>query len=150
VGILGKLIEYRLLARGGVAYGDLVHDNAKIYGPALVRAVELERKAFYPRIIVDESLRDVTMPTIGNAKIDYLNFLTDFVYLKNDPVDGMQYIDYVSSILERERREVAKSYRVILDEMILEGLQAGDARIVQKYEWLQDKMQIAKASLGIS
>lgn len=149
VKILEKLIEYRFLARGGLAYGDLVHDNAKIFGPALVKAVELEKKARYPRIIIDDSLRELTIPTIGNATIDYLSFLTNFVYIKNDPEDGLPYIDYIYSILAREHKGASKTYKDVLDEIISEGLHASDERIIEKYEWLAKKVQTAKVSLGI-
>jgi hypothetical protein len=42
------------LVRGGVSFGDLVHDDECVFGPALNRAYELESKiADKPRVIVD-------------------------------------------------------------------------------------------------
>ncbi len=41
-----------LFVRGGVTVGDLVHDETRIFGPAVIRAHALEVKASFPRIIV--------------------------------------------------------------------------------------------------
>jgi hypothetical protein len=141
ISILHKLIEYRLLARGGVAYGDLVHEGSKLYGPALVKAVELEHTAEYPRILLDESLADATIPTIGQGKIDYHRFFTDFVYVKTDSMDGKAYIDYISPIIGVDTDD-HKRYISILSGMLEEGLSSGNARLIKKYEWLKGKMSI--------
>jgi len=43
------------LLRGGIAVGNIIHDDEVVFGPALNRAYELESKvAIYPRIVVDE------------------------------------------------------------------------------------------------
>jgi hypothetical protein len=45
------------LLRGGIAVGDIIHDEEVVFGPALNRAYELESNvAVYPRIVVDESV----------------------------------------------------------------------------------------------
>jgi hypothetical protein len=48
------------LMRGGIAVGDLIHDDDMVFGPALNRALELESKiAKYPRIIVDDDVAKI-------------------------------------------------------------------------------------------
>lgn len=140
VKILEKLLEYGFLARGGIAYGDIIHTRSRVYGPALIEAVRAEERAIYPRIIADGSLRNVTLPTIGNAKIDYLTFLTDYVFIKTDAVDGMPYVDYISSILKRNHARDAAKLRSILDDMIKIGLASKVEGIAEKYSWVRDKL----------
>lgn len=42
--------------RGGVTYGKLYHKDHVCFGPAMVKAYELEQRAIYPRIIVDKNV----------------------------------------------------------------------------------------------
>lgn len=47
-------LKARFLIRGAISQGSLYHDNGVVFGPALVRAANLESKvAVYPRVIVD-------------------------------------------------------------------------------------------------
>lgn len=87
--------EYRLLIRGGISIGQLVHvDNGPIFGPAMNAAYFLEsKKAVNPRVIVDntafESLKNVDlyakMNTIFSKSEDYvsINLASSFNYLIN-------------------------------------------------------------------
>jgi hypothetical protein len=140
VKILEKLLDHGLLARGGIAYGEVIHEGARVYGPALIKAVKAEERAIYPRIIADESLREVILPTVGNARIDYLTFLTDYVFVKTDEVDGVPYIDYISSILKRNNARDARRFRSIIDGLTRVGLASTDQGIVRKYSWVRDKL----------
>jgi len=55
--LLTELIQMKVLCRGGVSYGKLVHDDKVIFGPALNTAYDAESKAaLYPRVILDESI----------------------------------------------------------------------------------------------
>jgi hypothetical protein len=55
--IVDCFLESRLLLRGGISCGKLVHTNNLLFGPAMNRAYELEsRLAKYPRIILDPNL----------------------------------------------------------------------------------------------
>ena len=48
------LEEYRILIRGGITKGDAYIDNNIVFGEGLIKAVELEETAAFPRIILDE------------------------------------------------------------------------------------------------
>lgn len=54
------------LVRGAISIGNLVHTRSAVFGPALIRAYELESQhAFYPRVLLDpdvEDLRDLSGP----------------------------------------------------------------------------------------
>jgi hypothetical protein len=68
------------LLRGGVAIGDIVHDDEVVFGPALIRAYELESEtAHFPRIVVDEDVIATCGPFEGfHAFEDGVYFLDPF------------------------------------------------------------------------
>ena len=82
VGVLAReMLHFGFVVRGGITSGALVHDNRVCYGPALIRAYELESKvANWPRIVVDGDMLSVadipaTLLQIdpdGVHKLDYL------------------------------------------------------------------------------
>ncbi|WP_372400212.1 hypothetical protein ABMY26_31845 [Azospirillum sp. HJ39] len=55
-GLCRDLLQLGFLTRGAVTVGKLHHRNGMVFGPALVRAVELEKTAVFPRIVVDAEI----------------------------------------------------------------------------------------------
>lgn len=48
------------LVRGAISIGDLVHTQSAVFGPALVRAYELEsQRAVYPRVLLDPDCEEL-------------------------------------------------------------------------------------------
>ena len=59
------LINKGIYVRGGVVFGDIIHNKNISWGPALIEAYKLEENdAIYPRIIIDKN-------AIDNAKEKY-------------------------------------------------------------------------------
>lgn len=57
VHIQGELVPHRILVRGGITMGSIYAVDSTVFGPAMVRAYELEAKsAIYPRIVIDPVL----------------------------------------------------------------------------------------------
>lgn len=54
--ILSQLLRLGFVVRGGIAQGQLIHRGPMVYGPALIQAYELEKKATAPRVILDPIL----------------------------------------------------------------------------------------------
>lgn len=50
------LEKYNILIRGGITKGNGYVDNNIVFGEGLVRAVQLEETASFPRVIIDEKL----------------------------------------------------------------------------------------------
>ena len=73
------------LVRGGITIGDFYIDDTIVWGPALLRAYELEDQlAIYPRIILDETVTNVlSSSTIKN----------DFVRVDKDGFRFLNYMD---------------------------------------------------------
>jgi hypothetical protein len=55
--LTSNLMQFRFLLRGGITRGQLFHDSGLVYGPALIKAYELENElALYPRVILSNEL----------------------------------------------------------------------------------------------
>ncbi len=54
--IYGHLLSLKLMTRGAIVAGKLYWSESIIFGPALIEAIELEKKAKYPRIALQESV----------------------------------------------------------------------------------------------
>jgi hypothetical protein len=52
--LIRTLLRQGFLLRGAVTIGDLYHNESAVFGKPLVEAVELEKKAEYPRILIDQ------------------------------------------------------------------------------------------------
>jgi hypothetical protein len=67
------------LLRGGIAVGDIIHDEEVVFGPALTRAYELESTvAVYPRIVVDEPVLKIGKIAGFDCVEDNIHFLDPF------------------------------------------------------------------------
>jgi hypothetical protein len=53
-----ELVQHNVLIRGGIAKGDLYHQDNMAFGPAFIRAYHLEQAANTPRIILDSELAE--------------------------------------------------------------------------------------------
>lgn len=137
---LVELVEMGFLLRGGISVGKLIHDEDLVFGPALVRAYELESKvAINPRVVVGSEVLGYArkFPAEHHDPHEEANYVGKF--LKRDS-DNQQAIDYVSwsgvvEALGGENLMYAGSLgkvAAILDA----GLKATDPGVKAKYEWL--------------
>jgi len=92
-----ELSESGVFLRGGITKGQLIHKPPTLFGPAMVRAYELEStKAIHPRIIIEESLHSewlANTPEAGASDDDYAGFARRAVQLDTD---GQWFIDYIN------------------------------------------------------
>lgn len=123
--------------RGGITFGDVIHKSEMIFGPAVVKAYELEsHHADYPRIII-------TTETITEIFQQIDNYMSErqgngFIYTEEDKtkmlkqdIDGYMYIDYLTEYQEH-------SNNLLL--AIEKNLQKADSKIVWKMEWIREKI----------
>lgn len=82
-----SLLEHGVLLRGGMAIGEISFNCKHVYGPALLKAVDLEKRfAIYPRIVADDQIHRhfSDAANCGEPFID-----TDF--------DGTPFLNYLVS-----------------------------------------------------
>lgn len=63
------LLYKGVLSRGGIAVGELYHQNGIVYGPALLTAYQLESQAAtYPRIVLERDAIEKSLEIGGNPQ----------------------------------------------------------------------------------
>lgn len=125
--------------RGGLAYGDLYHNNRICYGPAFLSAYELEQIAVYPRVILEKGIIEkcVSNPdACFNLQSDEDKYLRGMVGVDFD----YQYIDFMNNSSEIcefacDQYEWARKVGMFIKQ----GIMSKREKVRQKYIWLQGK-----------
>jgi len=128
------------LLRGGLTFGDLLHTDEVVVGPALIRAHELESKiASVPRVIIDPSAFNVAMmnPSYHHEPSEELEYIRSF--LKEDD-DGYWFFDYFSwgtvvGVTGLENHSYPQ-YLTTLSKLIKRGLKKSSSKVLEKYIWM--------------
>jgi hypothetical protein len=144
--VVNCFLERGLLVRGGVALGLLTHKEDMVYGPALIKAYDLERDKdnWAPRIVLDEELVDLIGRNI--PMVDLNNNLLG--YLKNwriDAKDKKTFFDFLPHpSLKGDFFSVYERTLLITRKMILENLRKFENRqdVLRKYQWLAQYFNI--------
>ena len=133
---LGLLSE-GLVARGGLAVGELHLSDGLLFGPALVWAYELESKvAVNPRVVVAADLE----PYIARA-LDYyadpkMDAPQNFELLRD--ADGRLFVDYLGLLFD----EIDDPVSGLLEhrDLVLSALEDTRAQpgVFSKYRWMAD------------
>lgn len=132
------LIHHGMVFRGAVVVGKVVHSENQVFGPAIVKAYELEsRKAIYPRIIVDEIITDIAGKYRAshhdrNEEIEYV------MRLLTKDSDGRYFVDYYNAIHSEFDDMNAGYYQHLLKlhEIISDGLSNSIDSVREKYVWM--------------
>lgn len=136
--------EYGFFIRGAIVYGEIYSDNNIIYGKGIVEAVEGEKKAIFPRIIISKELKnmiddnrksyggdeywgDKMLIKLDNFQEYFLNYLDDMDY---------HCLEEVLEIHKKLIEENIKKYSLLLNnrEIKCEKIK----KVLEKYEWLKD------------
>lgn len=136
-----RLVLNGMLPRGAITVGQLVHTDRMMFGPAMVRAYDLETKeAKFPRIIVDDRVlefakRYYSLHHSGGDELKCIRAL-----LERDD-DGYFFIDYVFKGRD-ELDDPEYDYPDFLDrirDMAEAGLRVDSEDVREKYDWLADR-----------
>jgi hypothetical protein len=132
------LVAEGVLMRGGVTVGEMFVDGEEslVFGPALVRSYELERKqAIYPRIVIDRDVAVEAMKVFRNAFDDLIR----------RGEDGTFFLDYLYGILAVQgdsptppgwRENLVKAHHRTIEVAIHDGAKRRDEHLKQKYRWV--------------
>jgi hypothetical protein len=146
-----ELANKGYLIRGGVSIGKLIHTNELIFGPALVKAYELEsKKAIYPRILVEQYVVEngIRYREKNNSEEDEQKFIMDI--LTKDQ-DGNYYIDYISKGYS-EFDDIEYGIYPYLEKLksFLKNYSNERDDVKEKLHWLNDKISNAISQIHIS
>lgn len=111
-----ELVQYDVILRGAITVGDIHLDGPTVFGPALVRAYELESKvALYPRIVVDPNLLNATKTdrmlgsTSNNVKEDRQHIRN--MLARGD--NGFWFVDYLTTGMRTEQDDPSLGLTVL-------------------------------------
>jgi hypothetical protein len=136
------LFNKDIIVRGGLCVGQIVANGAETFGPALVRAYELESKvAKWPRIVLDSPLLDhlLASPLLRRHTIREERAYIDKLVSRDS--DGQYYVDYLRG--SADEFDDYSSYLHFLEShrrVILAALKnEANEGVLEKYRWLARK-----------
>lgn len=88
------LSRYGVLIRGGISYGMLFADDRVVFGDALIKAVQIENRTFYPRIEVDQEVVE-RINQMADVPASELFIATDF--------DGTSFVNSFALLSEKAK-----------------------------------------------
>lgn len=127
-----------VLLRGAVSMGDLLVDPAEslVFGPALVRSYDLERKqAVYPRIVIDRNLALDANKTFQNAFENLIRRADDGTYFL-DYLCGLLTVQFDPPVAADVRERIVRDHRKTIEVALNDTSVRKDESIIQKYRWL--------------
>ena len=85
-----KSIDYYSFLRGAIVFGDNCQEGETVFGPALIKAYEMERKvAMWPRVVVDPQL--IRLLSAKNRR-------HVFNVILSKGADGLPFVDFLRNI----------------------------------------------------
>lgn len=132
--------EIKLLLRGGIACGSLVHSESSVFGPAMNCAYFTESKvAVQPRIAIDETFLEF-IKGLKEEQIAYI--LTSEI--KIDDLDSVKYIDHLSLLTNMVAQnmcggspyEMLANEKATIEELIKSNI--ADAKVMGKLGWYKN------------
>lgn len=126
------LTDFKLLIRGGITRGDLIYYKNNVTGVSLKEIAKLEKKANYPRIILDtEKIRKETLGFIMDA------------FIKDDK-DEVYFINYLvwytTDNDEKNKDEFRASFKNCLEKLVSTILEENNVEkrknLIEKKDWL--------------
>jgi hypothetical protein len=126
------------LVRGAICLGNLFIDSTDAFGPALIRAYELERDhATHPRIIIDDEL-------LSFAESEGIAPLWDDCVGVDS--DGGYFLDYLFGLMlpliqespNHVDLQKIRSHAELIETLLKSEESAKDAQIRKKHIWLRD------------
>ena len=121
------LEKYSVLIRGCISYGEIYIDDDLVYGAGLIKCVEMEEKAEFPRIIIDSCLNDEIFSDAYGMIEKITDDYYEVSYLNGGVVgDGSYDMSGIRNrIIEITNKYCAKKLNQ-------------KTRVIKKYKWLVD------------
>ncbi|KAF0146361.1 MAG: hypothetical protein FD156_29 [Nitrospirae bacterium] len=138
--LISELLKHKVLCRGGITLGKLIHTDKILFGPGFIKAYDTESKAaLFPRVILDETILDIgkQFHSFHHAPEDELDSINSIV---SKDTDNMYYIDYFGKAFENlDSAEDEPLYIENLREIITPYINTDKPDLKVKYGWLINK-----------
>lgn len=146
--IQSNLFSNGIPIRGGITVGEILIEGNKFFGPGLIQAYKLcEKKAKYPRIIVDPNITsDLKALPLYMANLDADGRYKSISHFKDSYHLFCRMDPKFSLGLKELHFKRLLSYRAL----ILKGLGSSSSRVYLKYRWLQKKYNVVISKIHSS
>lgn len=136
-----NLIHAGILVRGAIVAGKLHHDEKTVFGPALNDAVELEKLAMYPRVVLDNEVLDLAGLKRPSYQIRKPYTSRTISSLITQDLDGLFYLDYFAVHPDdfNEQWDEMRDYLLELRKVIKNMSVRKMATIKLKHSWMRQK-----------
>jgi hypothetical protein len=139
--IQNHVCSHGFLLRGSIVTGDLYHSGNTIFGPAIAKAVELEKSGSAPVIVVtNETLEYFTRAESDDDKEIVKHRLYQLIAREED---SRPYIDPFSlTKIHTNQQTINRSTRINIDcwrTLIERGLRCRKPKIREKYLWTAER-----------
>lgn len=129
------LMNFGYISRGGVTFGKVFHKSNVVFGPAMIKAYELESEsAIYPRVIVSDEFLSFAKRNCSPQNSIKEEHKYIFSLLKQD-TDQNYFIDYIN--VQNEIPEDFGEYLMLMKNCIITGLNSTQQCVKDKYDWLK-------------
>ena len=137
--LLLTALKSNTMLRGSIVCDWLCHEENKIFGPALVKAYNMEKSiAIYPRIVFDNEILKIA--DIYPAKwIKRTDRNTIQKKLITKDFDGLYFFDYKKIINYFTSDNYENIYLKMLNQLINKLTNTKDPKKLSKYLWLKEK-----------
>ena len=129
------LLNYGIVIRGALTYGKMIHDDLRCYGPALIRAYNLESEvAVNPKVLVDSNVVIAALKNPYNLRDDEEAYIKPLVGY-DDGEYG--FIDFLNAPYDdiSDRGSVIEITLKLARQCILQNY--SNEKVREKYEWLE-------------
>lgn len=127
-----------VLMRGGVTMGQLFADPQEnlVFGPALIRAYELEQnQATYPRIVIDPELAAEATKSFKNMFDNLIRRGEDGIFFL-DYLCGILTVNFTPAMTSEVRNHIVRGHRETIDRALGNRAIRTDESLNRKYTWL--------------
>lgn len=136
---ISMIMHYKLLLRGGIVIGDIIHTKDLLVGPAMISAYQLETKcAFSPRILLDSEVVD-KYNLIIKQEMENKNWENDLIHKDFDDTSYIDYFNYYEDLFDNKNESLI--YFEKLCGMVASHVESSDMSIRVKYLWMRNKIK---------
>jgi hypothetical protein len=129
-----ELISHGFFLRGGLAFGEHYMDRNFAFGPALVEAAVLEKRAIVPRVVLSAGAAAAERAALEEFGEDDDAAQRQYLITDAEDITFISYLDVVIDVDdEDEARGWLESHRQVICEKLNEH--AGQPKIESKYLW---------------
>ena len=129
-----ELIKRGFFLRGGLSFGEHYMDEDLAFGPALVEAAVLERKALMPRVVLSKSAAAAERKVLDRLQDSDDSPQRQYLLIDAD-VTFISYLDVVIDVShDEETRDALAQHRDAVLQKLREH--AGQPAIEAKYLWV--------------